>query len=141
MPIPLIPGAPPFQSGVGGGTDLKVQIREDLQGGWYPRLKRGHYFLEEVERYLFAQKGYTSFVQATLLQPRTATVTGLAADPTARGPVLMRRESDGRLLQRVSSPLAAFVRIQPSDWTTVSGDLKVYVVPGLVVQLCADPKD
>lgn len=141
MPIPLIPGAPAFQSGVGGGRDLKLKIREDLEGGWFALLHAGTFYLEEEERYFFARKGYLLFSEATVNEVRTATVTGLAEDPTTRGPIRLLRQSDGKALQRVGSPLAAFVHIAPADWTDLGDDVKWVTVPGLLVQLCTNPRD
>jgi hypothetical protein len=130
---PLV-GIASFQSGVGDQDDLKVQLREDLNGGWFVRLREGFYYIGHNESYLFAQKAYAEDTPASTTAIETITVTGFTEDPTELGPILLRT-STGKSLTRVSSPFRAYQNLT----FTVSGDVATAPVSGFVVSVVSDP--
>jgi hypothetical protein len=134
--LSTLAGITNFQSGVGGGDDLLVKVKEDPNGGWFAQVHDGFYYIGTEEEYLFAQKGTLSFSAQTTGAVLTTTITGWQVDPTRVGPVIMRRSGQIRQLQRVTPGLRAFKPI-----TFTGTDPKVAVVPasGILVQLCSQP--
>lgn len=133
--LTTLAGIPFFQSGVGDNADLLLRVREDMDGGWFPVIHKGFYYIGTEEAYLFASKGTLSFTETVANQIRTQLVTGLLEDPTRKGPIILKKSGSARPLQRVSSPLRAFREIT----FTGSGEVQQATVPGLLVQLCTDP--
>ncbi len=114
-----VEGIPRFQSGIGDAQDLRVQVREHLDGGWYPVLYKGFYYLGTEEQYLYAQKGSQTFsVASTSIQ--TAALTGLTTDPTSGGPIRVF-DGSGTQLLRVCSPLRAFRQLTLAGDSLLSG--------------------
>lgn len=134
MSSPLA-GIPRFQSGIGDGTDLRVSLREDIEGGWFPVLRSGFLYYGDQEDYLFAQKAYRIPNVAASGVIATYDVTGLTEDPTLYGPVFLRRQSDHLLFQRCASPLRPF---QTLSFAT-TGDVSEAGVSGFVVSVVSDP--
>lgn len=134
--LSTLAGIANFQSGIGGGDDLLVMVREDPNGGWFAQIHKGFYYIGTEEEYLFAEKGEISFTQTTTGTIFTTGISGWQVDPTTVGPVIMRRAGQIRQLQRVSPGLRAF---KPISFT--GSDPKSAVVPesGLLVQLCSQP--
>jgi hypothetical protein len=124
-----------FQSGIGDGDDLRVFLKEEIAGGWYPVLKTGYLYYGDQEDYLFAQKTYRIVTVAASGAIAGYDVTGLTDDPTLYGPVFLRRQSDNLLLQRCASPLRAF---QTLSFST-TGDVSEASVSGFVVSVVSDP--
>lgn len=134
--LTTLPGITNFQSGVGGGDDLTVKIKEDPDGGWFAQVHSGFYYIGTEEGYLFANKGEISFTDTSTGSIVTTTVSGWLIDPTTVGPVIIRRIGQVRQLQRVTSSLRAFRPI-----SFVGTDPLVASVPGsgLLVSLVSQP--
>jgi hypothetical protein len=126
-------GIPSFQSGIGDGLDLRVQLRQDLEGRWYPVLQPGTFYLGTTPQYLYGQEGSTAFSVAAS-GTGTRTVTSLLTDPTSGGPVQLVGP-DGTCFQRVVSPLRVFRSLQLSG----SGELRTAATSGLLLAVCSHP--
>ena len=130
-----LPGITRFQSGVGRAGDLLVRVREDLEGGWFPVIHTGFYYVGTEEHYLYSKKGTTSFTVTTTGTIQTVVVTDLIKDPTKIGPIIVRNASAETQLQRVCSALRAY---RPAAFTT-TGDPRTASSSGLLVSLVSHP--
>src|SRR2546421_282479 len=63
--LSTLQGIPYFHSGIGDRDDLLVKVRSDPDGGWYPVVHKGFYYLGTEERYQFAVKGSLTFTVTT----------------------------------------------------------------------------
>lgn len=135
--LSTLAGITRFQSGIGDGQDLFVRLQEDPEGGWYPVLQAGTYYIGTEEGYQYASRGTASFTLGLSGQVQTLTVSGLIADPTRLGPIRLLRADGPRPLLRVTGSLRAF-RTMP---LAGSGDVQSFAVPtsGLLVSLVSDP--
>lgn len=134
--LSTLQGITNFQSGVGGGDDLLVRVREDPDGGWFAQVHNGFYYIGTEEEYLFANKGSYSFTDLTTGSVTTIAVSGQLFDPTLYGPVIMRRAGQVRILQRVCSPLRAF---RPISFTGTDPLVATIPSSGLLVSLVSQP--
>lgn len=132
-------GIPLFQSGVGDGDQLQVQLREGLDGGWYARYRTGWFYLGTEEEYLYAEKG-----EGTLTG--TARTSGcvsftVSGDVTDYGPIRVKSLETNAQLQRVSSPLRCYRELTFSAISSGNTELRSATLPssGLLVQLCTHP--
>jgi hypothetical protein len=51
-------GLSDFHSGIGHGDDLKIRLKSDSQGRWFPLLHTGHYYFSTDEYYMYSNVDY-----------------------------------------------------------------------------------
>jgi hypothetical protein len=135
MPVySTLTGITRFQSGIGDNEDLQVKVREDLEGGWFPVVHRGFFYLGTTEDYLYSLPASGAVSVSTSGSTGTHTSAAISFDPTLYGPIQLLKP-DGTSCLRVASPLRAFRSL---SFSTVSGSLKSAAVSGLLISLVSD---
>lgn len=124
-----------LQSGIGDNNDLKVIIKEDLDGRWYPAIHKGDYYFGTEREYLFAKETVATSSVGISGSIHTSIVSNLAEDPSKYGPIIVKISSRTAPLTRVCSPLRAFRK----TYVNGTGDLRNASATGLLVFLCSDP--
>jgi len=125
-----------IRPGVGIGDDLKVKIKKNLLGRWFPMLTKGWYYKSTEERYLFANKQTQAIVYGEASTIITSSITGTTTVPSSAlldyGPVFLNNTDESKSFVQVCGSLRAFC---PATWTSI-GETTLWSspVPGLLVE-------